>query len=442
MYNVDLTKAWDVTASPLQQFMAGQAHQDSLNKADQEQMKSALANYLSGATMQNDISKSDFEGEKYRLMNNPTYLDAMLRGDIGGFQSKEATGRFDKDTVDAKIKHQLAKYGSEGKEYEGKGIYFDEQNDALRRIRGGEQPPAQIGFPMAPNPVAEAQATIGERPAAQWGGEGLSVPKPLPILKNEAAMRQFMGNDPAFGYKSYDIAEIDKEIARTKDPKVLAILQAERQKMVAALAGGQSTQEAPQLPVGGQQSTQPAPVLSNMAKPSGTPWSDAMSPQSRLGQMAAVLGTSPEYAKSAALAEGKNKEKEDAQAAKIAAMERGFDIRAQTADQDRARNLAKQHSDYATKLSGVVAKGNEKELETLVLQELINNGKTPTESEKREAIQQYKKEIEKQIEYHKGASKHYEQFTGLPVYRPPEATPTPQPSGSVIKYNSKGERIK
>ncbi len=239
-------------------FNAGSADNASqLSNLIQEQalQKSRIGDPL-------DLIKKQYEAMVANAqMQNPDYIPAQMQGDMGRFASSAARGKIDSSSVDEQIKALLAELAQKT----GRSnllTQFQNQQQADINALGTQQPEQ----PQMAAPQPEYQSPLNPN----YGNEGRGL-TPLPILKNEAAMKASMGNDYRFGDRQYDLETLDKEIRLHGDKT--GQLAKERERLIASLAGGQSTGE------------QPAPLQTQTSAPLG----------SKLRQMAQILGTTPEH---------------------------------------------------------------------------------------------------------------------------------------------------
>lgn len=242
-------------------FNAGSADNASqLSNLIQEQalQKSRIGDPL-------DLIKKQYEAMVANAqMQNPDYIPAQIKGEMGRFASSAAKGKIDSSSVDEQIKALLAELAQKT----GKSNLlnqFQNQQQADINALGNPQPEQ----PQMAAPQPEYQSPVNPN----YGNEGRGL-TPLPILKNEAAMKASMGNDYRFGDRQYDLETLDKEIRLHGDKT--GQLAKERERLIASLAGGQPTGE------------QPAP-LPTQAPQSSAPLG------SKLRQMAKILGTTPEH---------------------------------------------------------------------------------------------------------------------------------------------------
>ena len=242
-------------------FNAGSADNASqLSNLIQEQalQKSRIGDPL-------DLIKKQYEAMVANAqMNNPDYIPAHMQGDMGRFASSAAKGKIDSSSVDEQIKALLAELAQKTGKSNLLNQFQNQQQYDINAI--GTQQPEQ---PQMAAPQPEYQSPVNPN----YGNEGRGL-TPLPILKNEAAMKASMGNDYRFGDRQYDLETLDKEIRLHGDKT--GQLAKERERLIASLAGGQSTGE------------QAAP-LQTQAPQSSAPLG------SKLRQMAKILGTTPEH---------------------------------------------------------------------------------------------------------------------------------------------------
>lgn len=217
--------------TPLGMYFQGQSIGDEQRKNREASEKHALQYLMDQLTSGDKLNTSHLEGNRAAAMNTPDMLDWYTNGYRGQMQSQDAAGQFAAHTLANKIRLGNQEY----KEKYAKGqIGEQESNYQLERIKqalSGQGPAqqesaGQIGFEMQP-PMVDPSTF-------NYGNEGRAIP----ILKTEAAMKASMGNDYRTGSKPYDLETIDKEIARTKDSKALALLQKERARIQQELAAG------------------------------------------------------------------------------------------------------------------------------------------------------------------------------------------------------------
>lgn len=242
-------------------FNAGSADNASqLSNLIQEQalQKSRIGDPL-------DLIKKQYEAMVANAqMQNPDYIPAQMQGDMGRFASSAARGKIDSSSVDEQIKALLAELAQKT----GRSnllTQFQNQQQADINALGTQQPEQ----PQMAAPQPEYQSPLNPN----YGNEGRGL-TPLPILKNEAAMKASMGNDYRFGDRQYDLETLDKEIRLHGDKT--GQLAKERERLIASLAGGQSTGEQP-------------PPIQSPAPQTSAPLG------SKLRQMAKILGTTPEH---------------------------------------------------------------------------------------------------------------------------------------------------
>jgi hypothetical protein len=161
-----------------------------------------------------------------------------------------------------------------------------------------------------------------------------------------------MGDDYYTGSQPYDLQTIDQEIARTKDPKILAMLQEERARIVQELAsgGGYGTPNGGAVPMvsGGEVTQQPQTG-------------------SRLDQMRALLGNDPTHWGKMELQRQKGND------AVRAANAGGSAADARIASQERNKDvgLIMQYDKQISDIDAKIATLNNKDLQTQLIRDVM-----------------------------------------------------------------------
>jgi hypothetical protein len=205
-------------------------------QAQEDIYKSQLANILSAGRMPNELAESNLSGAKANQLNNPDYLNWYEKGLTGSYKSQDAAGNLKQaiygDELAATTQELKNKLSSGQLKQEELSNYLRRIDDLKKRQEAGTLgAPDTMGFPQQQQPEYQSPINL------DYGNEGRGL-TPLPILKTEGAMRDSMGTDYRSGSKPYDLETIDTEIRRTKDPKILAELQNERNRIVAELGAG------------------------------------------------------------------------------------------------------------------------------------------------------------------------------------------------------------
>lgn len=231
-------------------------------------------------------------------MQDPNYIPWQLAGQVGQMQTQEAAGRKAQALSESDI--AAAKQENKNKLITGQLDYktYQEQERMFNDLLNGggqQQPPGQIGFPM------QQQSDRNEN----YSNEGRGM-TPLPILKNEAAMKASMGTDYHSGSKPYDLETIDKEIRQFGDKT--GELGKERARIVAELSNGGNITNIP--------NAGSAPVFSNRMQQPGignkpTPYSELIPKQSLLAQMAGIRALDPKFVQDMSKTEQKTDSAED-----------------------------------------------------------------------------------------------------------------------------------
>lgn len=321
--------------TPLGMYFQGQSIGDEQRLNREKSEAHGLKYLMDQMTAGNDLSKSDLEGTIARAkMGNPEYIPSQLAGDIARWQSEGFDRDFKRDTLPGRTEFTNKDNAQKVLELLGKGYFTRAQNDALAGVGSGQPTgDGQIGFSMAPEtpkgPTPSALFATMQRLESggqRYGKDGKLLTSPKGALGENQVMPATI-KDPGFGVTPArdespdEIARVgreylDKMYQRYQNPELaLAAYNAGPGALDKILAKAQKagvdwrtilpqeTQEY--LRKSGYAGTEtPQNVIAPFAKAaSDTPWSSQMNPQSKVGQMAAILGMSPEYAKSAALQE-------------------------------------------------------------------------------------------------------------------------------------------
>lgn len=186
-----------------------------------------------------DALKSVYEGQLANAKSqDPNYIPWQLKGQMGQMMSQDAAGRMKQDTYQEELdatKQELTNKLKKGKlTQEEQDHYLGRINDLKRRRDSGEL--GQTGTSGFTMQQPEQQSDLNPN----YGNEGRGL-TPLPILKNEAAMKTSMGDDYRSGSKPYDLETIDKEIKQFGDKT--GELSKERARIVAELSQGGTVEQ-------------------------------------------------------------------------------------------------------------------------------------------------------------------------------------------------------
>lgn len=401
------------------------------NSAQEEIVKQFLANQREQTMQPLDTQVRQWDAASAQdKLNDPLFRRMMIESAIGRGQSEVAKGRFDTETLDPHILQAIADYEQKtGKSNLLSGF----QQEQRRAIDGLDTPqlPEQSVMPQA-SPVTP-QPSIGfpmnQPQPSQWGGEGRAtnadIVVPIGNQARESQMIAGVGTDAA-GATPYDIPELQRELARTKDPKIREILTQELERALSIANSGQQWTPVNQQfqPNDGLPPTQVAQAPAPQQRgPLG----------SKLRQMATILGTTPEHM-------SKLEELQVGADSRIRAAEIAAEARINAANQahNNADTIKAKELDFASKLEQraiqyetlVNKQDIEAQKNAVLLSALGQNEKQAKLRQLSELVMQYQQEAKRLREQaNKVYTKHG--FTDIPAPSAPTAS-SPQ---KVIKLD-------
>lgn len=308
------------------------------------------------------VLSSMYQGELDNARNNPNSIGWKVAGETGDSMSKHAKGRIDFETLEPSIKNKLLELQNQGINLESLGIFGAERLRNMQQIQGGS---GTVGFPM--QPTEQQSGTIGLPIGNEGRGmpvnPGQQMPSPLPILKNEAAMKASMGTDYRSGNPGYDETTTGARLQQTT-PEAYA---AEKARLLAEGAGQTQVLPSGIQPGGGTMGA--PPVFSNMqtqAAPTTGKWGDLLPRTGNLARMAGTMAITPETVSEMAKTEMNNDNRLAAAEARARQAESGIDARNDKADRaalstDYRTNetaISRQSDELRKYLSGAVAQEN------------------------------------------------------------------------------------
>ena len=226
--------------------------------------------------------------------NDPNYIPAQLRGQIGQMKSQEFAGKKAEALSDSDIAYEKQRLANGLLSGQLDQKTYEEQMRMINELLagGGQQPSAPIGFAMTPSPEYRKE---------NYGNEGRGLTK-------ESMLRPFMGTGYESGNPGYDETTTNQKLQQATP----AAVQAERARLIAegnanappsGVPAGGGVMQAQPVPTSwsgqGGMPSGAAPVFSNMSsgglgnKP--TPYSDLIPNQSVLAKMAGIRTLDPKF---------------------------------------------------------------------------------------------------------------------------------------------------